>query len=63
MTASKVNVKVISRDGRVLLNSDKGILSQGTQQVFINTQTLAKGSYFVRITIGDKTYTTAFVKE
>ncbi|MBV9960929.1 MAG: T9SS type A sorting domain-containing protein [Parafilimonas sp.] len=61
--ASKVSVQVIARDGRIVMNSDKGILPQGTQQVFVNTQSLAKGSYFVRLTIADKTYTTAFVKE
>jgi len=62
-TASKVNVQVISRDGKTVLNSDKGILSQGKQQVFVNTQNIAKGSYIIRLTAGDKTYTTAFIKE
>ena len=52
--ASKVNVQVISRDGKIVINSDKGILTEATQQVFINTQSLAKGSYIVRITVGDK---------
>jgi hypothetical protein len=62
-TASKVIVQVISHDGKVVLTSDKGIINPGTQQVFINTQNLAKGSYIVRTTIGEKTYSQLLVKE
>jgi len=61
--ASKVNVQVISRDGKVMINSDKGILSQGTQQVFINTQGLAKGAYIVKIKTDASTYTTPIIKD
>jgi hypothetical protein len=61
--ASKVNVQVISRDGKTVINSDKGILGQGTQQVFINTQGLAKGSYIVRIKTDAATYTTPIIKD
>ena len=64
LTASaKVNVQVISRDGKVLINADKGTLNQGTQQVFISTQGLAKGSYIVKVTAGDKTFTQSLIKE
>lgn len=64
LTASaKVNVQVVSRDGKVLINADKGTLNQGTQQVFINTQSLAKGSYIVKVTAGDKTFTQSLIKE
>jgi hypothetical protein len=62
-SASKVNVQVISHDGKIVLNSDKGVMIQGTQQVFINTQNLAKGIYIAHITAGDKTYNIPFVKE
>jgi len=62
-TSSKVNVQVISRDGRIILNSNKGILNQGKQQVSINTQSFAKGSYIVRLTIGDKHFSLPMVKE
>jgi len=62
-TSSKVIVQVISRDGKVVLTSDKGIISSGTQQVFINTQNLVAGSYIVRTKIGDKTYSQLLIKE
>ena len=61
--ASKVNAQVISRDGKILLNMDKGILNAGTQQIYINTQSLAKGTYLIRLTVGDKTYSQPFVKD
>jgi hypothetical protein len=61
--ASKVKAQLISRDGKVLLNTDKGVLNEGTQQFYINTQSIAKGSYILRITIGDKTYSQLLVKE
>jgi type IX secretion system substrate protein len=61
--ASKVVVQVISRDGKVVLTSDKGIINSGTQQVFINTQNLAAGSYIVRTKVGDKTYSQLLMKE
>jgi len=62
-TASKVKARLISRDGKVLLNTDKGVLNEGIQQFYINTQSIAKGSYILRITIGDKTYSQLLVKE
>jgi hypothetical protein len=61
--SSKVNVQVIAADGRVVINADKGILNQGTQQVFINTQNLAKGSYIVRVKTDSDTFTKTIVKE
>ena len=61
--ASKVKAELISRDGKVLLNTDKGVLNEGTQQFYINTQSIAKGSYILRVTIGDKTYSQLLVKE
>ena len=61
--ASKVTAQLISRDGKVLLNIDKGILSEGTQQFSINAQSLAKGTYLIRLTVGDKTYSQPFVKD
>jgi hypothetical protein len=62
-TASKVKAQLISRDGKILSNTDKGVLNEGTQQFYINTQTIAKGSYILRVTIGDKTYSQLLVKE
>ncbi len=62
-TASKVNVQVISRDGKVVLNADKGVLTSGKQQVFVNTQNLSSGTYIVRVMAGNKTYTQLFIKE
>jgi hypothetical protein len=61
--SSKVNVQVVAADGRIVMNSDKGILNQGTQQVFINIQNLAKGSYIVRVKTDSNTYTKTIVKE
>ncbi|HEX5154645.1 MAG TPA: T9SS type A sorting domain-containing protein [Parafilimonas sp.] len=62
-TASKVKAQLISRDGKILSNTDKGVLNEGVQQFYINTQSIAKGSYILRITIGDKTYSQLLVKE
>jgi len=62
-TSSKVNVQVIAADGRIVINADKGVLNQGTQQVFINTQNLAKGSYIVRVKTDNDTFTKTIVKE
>jgi len=61
--SSKVKAQLVSRDGKTLLNVDKGVLNKGTQQFYINTQSLAKGSYILRVTIGDKTYSQLFLKE
>ncbi|HEX5154646.1 MAG TPA: T9SS type A sorting domain-containing protein [Parafilimonas sp.] len=61
--SSKVKARLISRDGKTLLNVDKGLLHGGTQQFYINTQTIAKGSYILRITIGDKTSSRLLIKE
>jgi hypothetical protein len=60
---TKVSVQVISKDGRLLLNADKGILPQGQQQLNFNVQNLANGSYFIRIKAGDKTYTQTVIKQ
>ena len=60
---SKVKAQLVSRDGKTLLNIDKGALNKGTQQFYINTQSLAKGSYILRVTIGDKTYSRLLIKE
>jgi len=61
--SSKVKAQLVSRDGKTLLNVDKGLLNEGTQQFYINTQNIAKGSYILRITIGDKTSSRLFIKE
>ena len=61
--ASKVIMQVISRDGKIVINADKGILSTGKQLLPVNTQSLAKGSYIVRLTIGDKHFSLPLVKE
>ena len=61
--SSKVKAQLVSRDGKILLNVDKGVLNEGTQQFYINTQSIAKGSYILRVTIGDKTYSRLLIKE
>ncbi len=63
MADTKVSVQVISKDGRQLLNADKGTLPQGQQQLNFNVQNLASGSYFIRVKAGDKTYTQAIIKQ
>ncbi|HVX28300.1 MAG TPA: T9SS type A sorting domain-containing protein [Parafilimonas sp.] len=62
-TDTKVNVQVISKDGRLLLNTDKGTLPQGQQEINLNMQNIASGSYFVRVKAGDKYYTQTIVKQ
>jgi hypothetical protein len=60
---TKVNVQVISKDGRVLLNADKGTLPQGLQQLNFNVQNIAAGSYFVRVKAGEKSCVQMIVKQ
>ena len=60
---TKVSVQVISKDGKLLLNADRGTLPQGQQQLNFNTQNLASGSYFIRIKAGDKNYTQTIIKQ
>lgn len=61
--ASNVKAQLVSRDGKVLLNIDKGVLNKGIQQFYINTQNIAKGSYILRVTINDKTYSQLLIKQ
>ena len=60
---TKINVQVISKDGRLLLNADKGTLLQGQQQLHFNIQNFASGSYLVRVKAGEKSYTQAIIKQ
>ena len=60
---AKVSVQIISKDGKLLLNADKGTILQGQQQLNLNIQNLASGSYFVRVKAGDKVYTQSIVKQ
>ncbi|MBS1747648.1 MAG: T9SS type A sorting domain-containing protein [Bacteroidetes bacterium] len=62
-TSSKVNLQVISRDGKIVLNSDKGLLNAGVQQIYFHTQGLAKGSYIIKVKAGTNTYTMPIIKE
>lgn len=62
-TDTKVSVQILSKDGKMLLNTDKGTLPQGQQQLTFNIQNLANGSYFVRVKAGDKSYTQTVVKQ
>lgn len=62
-TDTKVSVQVISKDGKLLLNADKGTLLQGQQQLTFNIANLASGSYFVRVKAGDKSYTQTVIKQ
>lgn len=60
---ANITVQIISKDGRLLLNADKGMLPQGQQQLTFNIQNIASGSYFVRVKAGDKSYTQNIVKQ
>lgn len=62
-TAAKVSVQVISKDGKLLLNADKGILQEGHQQLSFNINNLASGSYYVRVKAGNDAYTKAIIKQ
>ncbi len=62
-TDTKVNIQVISKDGRMLLNVDKGMMPQGQQQLTFNMQKISSGSYFVRVKAGDKYYTQTIIKQ
>lgn len=61
--ASKVSAQVISQDGKVLATVDKGIMPEGLQQFYINTQNIAKGTYVIRIKADDKIYSGLIVKQ
>ena len=60
--SSRVTLQVISQDGRVVANIDKGILTPGTQLISWYAKNLASGSYLVRLTAGDDVYTQKFIK-
>jgi hypothetical protein len=61
--AARVSAQIISQDGKVLVTVDKGILQQGLQQFYINTQNIAKGTYVLRIKADNKTYTGLILKQ
>ncbi len=61
--ASKVQLQIVAHDGKIVQAIDKGILSAGLQQIYINTNGLAKGSYIVHIKVGDKKYSQTMVKQ
>lgn len=61
--ATTVQLQIFSRDGKLLVNSDKRMLDAGVQQLYINTQAFAKGAYIIQVTVGNKTYKQTIVKE
>ncbi len=60
---AKVSVQIISKDGKLLMNEDKGTLKQGAQQLSFNIKNIAAGSYFIRIKAGDDAYTQNIIKQ
>jgi len=62
-SASNVTAQLIAHDGKVLLTTNKGILPEGVQQFYINTQNISQGSYILRLTIGNKTYSQLLIKQ
>ena len=60
--SASVSVQIISRDGKVLRNIDKGIMQPGSQTIPLNMNTLAKGSYFITLKIGETTYNKTVIK-
>jgi hypothetical protein len=61
--AAKVHVRVITDNGKVVQDLDKGVLNAGLQQIYINTANLAKGSYVVQLTVGNNHYSQIMVRE
>jgi hypothetical protein len=61
--ASKVHVRVVSGNGKVVQDFDKGVLNPGLQQIYISTSNLAKGSYIVQLTVGNDHYSQIMVKQ
>ena len=61
--ASKVEVRVVTDNGKVIQDLDKGILNAGLQQIYINTAELASGSYMVQLIVGNNHYSQVLVKE
>lgn len=59
---AKVNVKVVAPDGRIVTNIEKGVMQAGSYTIPLNISQSAKGLYFVKLTIGDKTYTQTITK-
>lgn len=59
---AKVNVQVVAPDGRIVSNIEKGIMQAGSYTIPLNISQSAKGLYFVKLTIGDKTYTQTITK-
>jgi hypothetical protein len=61
--ASKVHVRVVSDNGTVVQDLDKGVLNPGLQQIYISTSNLAKGSYIIQLTVGNDHYSQIMVKQ
>jgi hypothetical protein len=61
--ASKVQVRIITNNGKIVQAVDKGTLNAGLQQIYLNTNGLSKGSYVVQVMVGNKNYSQIMVKQ
>ncbi len=61
-TASKVTMQMVAVNGKILQAVDKGTLAPGTYSLPLNLKSVAKGTYFIKLMIGDKTYSQTIVK-
>ena len=59
---AKVTIQVASLNGKILQAVDKGTLLPGTYSLPLKLNNVAHGTYYVKLIVGDKTYTQTVIK-
>ncbi len=60
--AENVNIQVISREGKIVQSINKGLMPEGSSVVPVDFSRMAKGTYFVKVFVGDNVFTKTIVK-
>ncbi|MBS1748166.1 MAG: T9SS type A sorting domain-containing protein [Bacteroidetes bacterium] len=60
---SKVSIQVVSTNGNLVQVINKGTLQAGTVNIPLNISNAAKGIYFIRLSVDDKSYTKQIMKQ
>jgi hypothetical protein len=61
-TAGKVKVQIFNLSGQMVREINEGNLAEGNNNIQFNANDLAKGTYIIRLTAGDKVETSKFIK-
>ncbi len=59
---AQVSMQLVSSEGKILQSVNKGLLSSGTYSIPLSLNNAVKGTYFVKLNVGDKTYTQKVIK-